>query len=96
MVEKNSGNVLFIIADLLRADCLQLAISGRAVLPNLREFMEDAVTFRRHYTVTVPCGPSRVSLLTGLYAMNHRSVRNGTPLRAEHFEPRVRSAEIGL
>ncbi len=83
MVEKNRGNVLFIIADLLRADCLQLAISGRAVLPNLREFMEDAVTFRRHYTVTVPCGPARVSLLTGLYAMNHRSVRNGTPLRAD-------------
>ncbi len=82
MVDKNRGNVLFIIADDLRADCLQLAISGRAVMPNLREFMEDAVTFRRHYTVTVPCRPSRVSLLTGLYAMNHRSVRNGTPLRA--------------
>ena len=83
MVDKNRGNVLFIVADDLRADCLQLAISGQAVLPNLREFMEDAVTFRRHYTVTVPCGPSRVSLLTGLYAMNHRSVRNGTPLRAD-------------
>ncbi len=83
MVDKNRGNVLFIVSDDLRADCLQLAISGRAVMPNLREFMEDAVTFRRHYTVTVPCGPSRVSLLTGLYAMNHRSVRNGTPLRAD-------------
>ena len=83
MVEKNRGNVLFIVVDQLRADCLQTAISGRAVLPNLREFMKDAVTFRRHYTVTVPCGPARASLLTGLYAMNHRSVRNGTPLRAD-------------
>ncbi len=78
---KNRGNVLFIVSDDLRADCLQTAINGRAVLPNLREFMEDAVTFRRHYTVTYPCGPARASLLTGLYAMNHRSVRNGTPLR---------------
>ena len=83
MVEKNRGNVLFIVCDDLRADCLQLAINGRAVMPNLREFMEDAVTFRRHYTATCPCGPSRTSLLTGLYAMNHQSVRNGTPLRAD-------------
>ena len=83
MGEKNRGNVLFIVADLLRADCLETTVNGQTVLPNLREFMEDAVTFRRHYTVTCPCGPSRVSLLTGLYAMNHRSVRNGTPLRAD-------------
>ncbi|MCY3876057.1 MAG: sulfatase-like hydrolase/transferase, partial [Rhodobacteraceae bacterium] len=58
MIDKNSGNVLFIVSDQLRADCLQLAINGRVVLPNLREFMEDAVTFRRHYTVTCPCGPA--------------------------------------
>ena len=83
MIDKNRGNVLFIVSDQLRADCLQLAINGRVVLPNLREFMEDAVTFRRHYTVTCPCGPARASLLTGLYAMNHRSVRNCTPLSAD-------------
>ena len=57
MIDKKSGNVLFIVADDLRADCLQLVINGQAVMPNLREFMEDAVTFRRHYTVTCPCGP---------------------------------------
>jgi len=44
--------------------------------------MDDAVVFNRHFTVTSPCGPSRASLMTGLYAMNHRSVRNGTPLDA--------------
>lgn len=42
--------------------------------------MADAVSFHRHYSVANPCGPSRASLLTGQYAMNHRSVRNGTPL----------------
>ncbi len=36
--------------------------------------------FKRHYTVCAPCGPARTSLHTGLYLMNHRSGRNGTPL----------------
>ena len=30
------------------------------------------------------CGPSRASLYTGMYLMNHRSVLNGTPLDARH------------
>ena len=32
----------------------------------------------------MPCGPSRASLHTGLYALNHRSITNGTPLDARH------------
>ena len=74
--------VLILIADQLRADCLNGALAAHVYLPNLRAFQQEAVTFRRHYSVTNPCGPSRASILTGLYAMNHRSVRNGTPLAA--------------
>jgi arylsulfatase A-like enzyme len=48
--------------------------------PNLDALAADGVTFLRHYTQAAPCGPSRASLLTGMYMMNHRSVRNGTPL----------------
>ncbi len=73
-------NVLFIVADQLRADCLFGRLAPHVRLPHLTRLMGDAVTFRNHFTVTCPCGPARVSLLTGLYAMNHRSVRNGTPL----------------
>ncbi|NOD93845.1 sulfatase-like hydrolase/transferase [Ruegeria sp. HKCCD4884] len=80
-------NVLFIIIDQLRADCLNGALADYVDLPHLRAFMDDAVTFTRHYSVTNPCGPSRASLLTGQYAMNHRSVRNGTPLR--HDTPNI-------
>lgn len=82
-----AGNVLFIIIDQLRADCLSGALAEHVELPNLRAFMDEAVTFTRHFSVTNPCGPSRASILTGQYAMNHRSVRNGTPLR--HDTPNI-------
>ncbi|MCA0928180.1 alkaline phosphatase family protein [Ruegeria profundi] len=75
------GNILFIIIDQLRADCLHGALADHVDLPNLRALRGEAVSFDRHYSVTNPCGPSRASILTGQYAMNHRSVRNGTPLR---------------
>ena len=80
-------NILFIVIDQLRADCVFGGMSQHLDIPNLRALMADAVTFQRHYSVVNPCGPSRASLLTGQYAMNHRSVRNGTPLR--HDTPNV-------
>ncbi len=82
-------NVLFILIDQLRADLLHGALADHVDLPHLRAFMDEAVAFRRHYSVCNPCGPSRASILTGQYAMNHRSVRNGTPLR--HDTPNLAS-----
>ncbi|EEE36096.1 sulfatase [Rhodobacteraceae bacterium KLH11] len=82
-------NVLFIVIDQLRADCLFGGLAEYVDLPNLRALMDDSITFARHFSVTNPCGPSRASLLTGQYAMNHRSVRNGTPLR--HDAPTIAS-----
>ena len=73
-------NILFIVADQMRADLLTGALADHVRLPNLNALMEDAVTFGNHFSVTCPCGPSRASLYTGLYPMNHRSVRNGVPL----------------
>jgi arylsulfatase A-like enzyme len=77
----STKNVLFIVIDQLRADCVFGELAKHLDLPNLRALMADAVTFQRHFSVVNPCGPSRASLLTGQYSMNHRSVRNGTPLR---------------
>ncbi|MEL7151619.1 MAG: sulfatase-like hydrolase/transferase [Pseudomonadota bacterium] len=77
----NRPNILLIIIDQFRADLLDGALAETAGLKNLTALMEDCCTFRRHYSVVSPCGPSRVSLFTGQYAMNHRAVRNGTPLR---------------
>ncbi|NND89707.1 MAG: sulfatase-like hydrolase/transferase [Granulosicoccus sp.] len=77
--------VMLIVIDQLRADCLSGALADAAPLPNLLSLMAEATSFQQHYTVTTPCGPSRASLLTGLYAMNHRSIRNGTPLSSQHL-----------
>lgn len=76
-------NTLFIVIDQLRADCVFGALAAHLDLPNMRALAEDAVSFQSHYSVTSPCGPSRVSLLTAQYASNHGARRNGTPLKRD-------------
>ncbi|WP_246020516.1 sulfatase-like hydrolase/transferase [Aliigemmobacter aestuarii] len=76
---RHRRNVLFVVIDQMRADCLHGALANAVSLPNMRALMAEGTTFRRHHSVTNPCGPSRASILTGQYAMNHRAVRNGTP-----------------
>lgn len=78
----SSRRVLLVVFDQLRADCVFGALGGIAIIPNFRRLMEEGASFTSHFTVAVPCGPARASMLTGRYAMNHRSVRNGTPLAA--------------
>ncbi|NBC33989.1 MAG: sulfatase-like hydrolase/transferase, partial [Alphaproteobacteria bacterium] len=75
-------NLLFITADQWRGDTLGCAGHPVAATPHLDRLAADGVLFARHYSVTSPCGPARASLLTGRYAMTHRSVTNGTPLDA--------------
>ena len=77
-------NVLLIIVDQWRADCMPYLGTPHLHTPNLDRLCRAGVTFRNHVTTTVPCGPARASLLTGLYAMNHRAVQNTIPLDARH------------
>ena len=72
--------VLFISVDQWRADCLGFLGHPNVSTPNLDRLAGEGVSFLNHHCVTLPCGPSRASMLTGLYAMNHRSVVNGAPL----------------
>jgi arylsulfatase A-like enzyme len=78
-------NVLFITVDQWRGDCLSAAGHPVVATPTLDRLAARGVRFANHWSVTAPCGPSRASLLTGLYLMHHRSVGNGTPLD-ERFE----------
>jgi arylsulfatase A-like enzyme len=77
-------NVLFITADQWRGDCLGVAGHPVVRTPNLDRLAAGGTSFRRHFAQAAPCGPSRASLYTGMYLMNHRSVLNGTPLDARH------------
>jgi arylsulfatase A-like enzyme len=76
--------VLFISADQWRAECLSGIGHPAVKTPHLDQLAREGVLFRRHYAQASPCGPSRTSMLTGMYLMNHRSGRNGTPLDSRH------------
>ncbi len=78
-------NVLLIVVDQWRADCVPHLGCAHLRTPNLDRLCREGVSFRNHVTTAVPCGPARASLLTGLYLMNHRAVQNTVPLDARHM-----------
>ena len=88
-------NVLLITADQWRAECLSTLKHPMVRTPSLDKLAAEAVLFRNHYTQCAPCGPSRTSLLTGMYAMNHRSLRNGTPLDARFTNIAMEMRKLG-
>lgn len=73
-------NVLLVIADQFRADCVGAAGNPLIQTPNLDALAADGVLFRNHFGQTSPCGPSRMCIWTGRYLCSHRSVNNMTPL----------------
>jgi arylsulfatase A-like enzyme len=77
-------NLLLITADQWRGECLSAAHHPCVKTPVLDALAAGGTRFARHFTQATPCGPARASLHTGMYALNHRSVTNGTPLDARH------------
>ncbi len=70
-------NFLIIITDDQRYDTLEY-------MPNTRAGIFDAgVTFSKAYVTTPFCCPSRSSIFTGMYAHNHRVLKNNDPLNIE-------------
>lgn len=75
-------NVLLITADQWRGDCLSVVGHPCVRTPNIDTLAAEGVLFGRHYAGTAPCSPARATLYTGLYQMNNRVCRNGSPLDA--------------
>ncbi|MEO1091541.1 MAG: alkaline phosphatase family protein [Pseudomonadota bacterium] len=77
-------NLLLITADQWRGDSLGCLGHPCVRTPTMDRLAAEGVLFLRHHAQATPCGPSRASLHTGLYALNHRSITNGTPLDRRH------------
>ncbi len=88
-------NLLLITADQWRGDCLGVLGHPCLKTPHLDALAASGVLFRRHFTQATPCGPARASLHTGMYALNHRSVTNGTPLDQRHSDLAAEARRAG-
>ncbi len=87
-------NVLLIIADQWRADCLGSAGNRVIQTPNLDRLAAEGTHFTSCFNQTAPCGPSRMCIYTGRYMCSTRSAHNCTPLEnaEENFGFVLRSA----
>jgi N-acetylglucosamine-6-sulfatase len=71
-------NVLFILCDDLRWDCLGCAGHPHLKTPNIDRLAREGVHFKNTFCTTSLCSPSRASILSGLYAHSHKVLNNFT------------------
>ena len=72
MLEKM--NIILIMADQWRGDCLGLAGHSVVETPNLDRLFHDGVVFDQAYSAVPSCIAARAALLTGLSQRNHGRV----------------------
>ncbi len=71
-------NVLFILTDDQRWDCVSLNPKSIIATPNIDRLGHEGVYFPNHFCTTSLCSPSRASILSGLYAHAHGVLNNFT------------------
>lgn len=73
--ERRPPNVVFILTDDQRWDCLSCAGHPYLKTPNMDRIANEGVRFANAFCTDSLCSPSRASFLSGLYAHSH-GVRN--------------------
>ena len=68
---KDRPNILFLMADQYRADCLGADGNNVIHTPNLDRLAAEGARFRCAYTSTPSCTPARSGILTGLSPWHH-------------------------
>lgn len=68
---RSKPNVLFLMADQHRGDCLHADGNPAAITPNLDRIGAEGARFRCAYSSTPTCTPARSCLLTGMSPWNH-------------------------
>lgn len=71
-------NVVFVLCDDLRWDCLGCAGHRHLKTPNIDRLAAEGIHFRNAFCTTSLCSPSRASILSGLYAHAHGVTNNFT------------------
>ena len=96
LADKNRRpNVLLISCDQWRGDCVSAVGHEVVKTPNADALAAEGVLFRQHFGGAAPCSPARACLYTGLYQMNNRVCRNGTPLDARHGNIALSARSLG-
>lgn len=88
-------NVVVIITDDQRWDCVGAEGHPILVTPNLDRIAAEGARFTSAFVTTSLCSPSRASLLSGLYAHTHKVMDNFTDYPAELPSYPRRLREIG-
>lgn len=73
-------NIVVFLIDDLRFDAVSYAGHPFLKTPHIDRLVKNGVNFKNAFVTTSLCSPSRASILTGLYAHNHRVVDNYNPV----------------
>ncbi|MDX2042565.1 MAG: sulfatase [Acidobacteriota bacterium] len=74
-------NIVFILTDDHRYDALGFLKSQAFIeTPNMDAMARNGVYMKNAFVTTALCSPSRASILTGMYAHQHRVVDNNNPV----------------
>ncbi|MDO8544104.1 MAG: sulfatase-like hydrolase/transferase [Opitutaceae bacterium] len=88
-------NVLFIMTDQQRWDCV--GANGNAIIqtPNMDRLAARGANFTHAFVASPVCVPSRISFFTGRYPHSHRNRVNYTPLDRSEILLQARLKEAG-
>jgi arylsulfatase len=88
-------NILFIMTDQHRWDCI--AANGNKIIktPNLDRLAARGANFTHVFVSSPVCVPSRISFFTGRYAHSHKNRVNYTPLDRHEVLMQARFKEAG-
>ena len=81
------ANVLLLMCDQFRGDCLSIAHHPDVKTPYLDSLANDGVLFEQAYSACPSCIPARAALLTGRSQRAHRRVgyEDNIPWEYEHY-----------
>ena len=88
-------NVLFIMTDQQRWDCVGANGNRLIKTPNLDRLAMRSANFTHAFVASPVCVPSRISFFTGRYAHSHRNRVNYTPLDSSEVLIQARLKEAG-